>query len=671
LKYRKALIAIVVVIAAVLAGCSRSQKPEDAFNAYISSWQKKDFKTMYSILSKDSQGSITEQEFINRHQNIYDGIVLTDISIKPDYPKDLKADKNGEVHISFNVKMTTGAGPVEFTNNAVLVKEKKDKSDIWGIKWSVGMIFPQMVQGDKVVFTPNNAKRGEITDRNGNKLAANGYASSVGIVPGKLSADKNASKAQIAKILGISTESIDKALGASWVADDKFVPITTLSKDDPRVDSLLKVPGIKVIDKAVRVYPYGESAAHLTGYIGSITAEELKQHKTDGYSESDLIGKAGLEYTFEKRLRGENGGEIDIVDSNGKKKLAVVKKDPVNGEDIKLTIDASVQDAVYKEFNGDAGSAAAVNPKTGEVLALVSSPSYNPNLFILGLSDSQWAALRDDPKKPMSNRFASVYAPGSVFKTITAAIGLKTGALNPDEKVNIQGKQWQKDGSWGGHYVTRITDPGRPVNLRDALVMSDNIYLAQAALKIGKEKMASEVKNFGIGEQIPFAFIIKNSQISGDGSVKSDVLLADSGYGQGEVMMSTLHMSLIYSLFANGGNIPAPRLEVKEEAKNWHEGVVPQNVIDIIKGDLLQVVSASDGTAKELRIAGMNIAAKTGTAELKSDKNDTNATENGWIVAYNADNPKMVIAMMVEDVKNRNGSHYVAPKVKDVLNRFK
>ncbi len=671
--FKKKIIAVLVlaVFSALYAGCSRQPKFEDAFKTYASNWSKENFKAMYAQLSADTKKNISEDNFVQRYTNIYDGIGASKITITPKITEKMKPDKNNKISIPFDMSMETAAGTVKFSHNAGMVLEKQNNKSEWHIVWNEQMIFPQMDPGDKVRFNLSEAQRGELLDRNGKELAANGTVQSVGVVPGKLGNDKETSKSKIASILGIAVDQIDSLLNQKWVKDDLFVPIAKIPENDGRTDDLLKIPGVKITNVKARVYPYKEAMAQLIGWVGNISGDELKKLNSEGYTDSDIIGKAGLEQIFEKRLRGKNGGEIWIEGSDNSRKQTIIKTEPQNGEDIKLTIDANMQDALYKQLSPDAGDAAAINPKTGEVLALVSSPSYDPNQLVLGISQSRWKALNDDPKKPLMNRFAQVYAPGSTFKAITAGIGLKTGKINPDEKINIQGLTWQKDKSWGDYYVKRVSDPKRPVNLKDALVYSDNIYFAMSALKIGGKPMIDGAASFGIGEDIPFEYPIKKSMIT-EGNFQNDIQLADTGYGQGKVETSTLHLALIYSSLINNGNILKPALELKEGGtpQVWHEGAIPKDKAEIILNDLIQVVEDSKGTARECRIPNVSIAAKTGTAELKADKNDKEAKENGWFVALNTDNPRLAVSMMIEDVGARGGSHYVVPKVKNVLTGF-
>lgn len=223
-------------------------------------------------------------------------------------------------------------------------------------------------------------------------------------------------------------------------------------------DELLAVPGVLITDTEVRYYPLGESGAHLVGYVQNVTAEDLEKHPGEDYLSDSVIGRNGMEALFEKELKGTNGRTITITDSGGTVKKTLAAKPRVDGKDITLTIDSNLQDEIYQAFKEDKSCTVAMNPFTGEVLALVSTPSYDDNDFILGMSEEKWASLNEDERKPMFNRFRQRFAPGSSFKPITGAIGLTTGAIDPNEDFGREGLSWRKDESWGNYYVTTLHD---------------------------------------------------------------------------------------------------------------------------------------------------------------------------------------------------------------------
>jgi penicillin-binding protein len=262
-------------------------------------------------------------------------------------------------------------------------------------------------------------------------------------------------------------------------------------------------------------------------------------------------------------------------------------------------------------------------------------------------------------------RFNKTYSPGSTLKPLTAAIGLKTGATNPDEKMNIVGKTWAKE-NWGGKTITRVSTKLSQVDLLDAMMTSDNIYFARTALAIGREQFQQGLEAFGFGEDVPFAFPTNTSTITNDGFT-SEGLLADSGYGQGEIQMSPIHLSSAYSAFVNNGSMIKPYLEMKDTASPefWKDGVISPEHTSILLHTLSEVVNNPQGTGYDPVIPGISIAGKTGTAELKATK-ESQGEENGWFVAMNTEG-NLLVTMMIENVKERTGSHYVVPKVKQLF----
>ncbi|MDN4075282.1 penicillin-binding transpeptidase domain-containing protein [Fictibacillus terranigra] len=668
----KISILFIALLFILVAGCSDGPKPDPTIKEYMKNWQSMKFDKMYSMLSDKSKKEMTKDEFAKKYSAIYDGINAQNISITPVIPKEEPdPDMNGNVTYTYKVKMDTLAGPIQYKHKIKMAEQEKDDKKKWFVKWDYSQIFPGMEKGDKVRVQTNKAKRGEILDRNGNGLAVNGMAEQIGIVPQELPGNGDDSKQQLAKALGINKEVIDNALNSSWVKPGYFVPIKTIAEDDPRLKKILKIKGISSQSIETRVYPYKEAASHLTGFVQPIKAEELEKLKSEGYQSTDVIGRRGLEKFYEKQLRGKNGGLIRIVDEGENEKRAVAKKEAIDGKPVKLNIDMYLQRNLYNQMNKDVGTASAINPVTGEVLALVNSPGFDPNDFALGILGSRYQQLEKNPKQPLLNRFAYTFAPGSTFKPITAAIGLETNKLNPNKEVAISGKKWQKDKSWDKKFVTRVTEvPSVNVNLEKALIYSDNIYFAQAALAIGKEKMVKGAEKFGFNENMPFDLDFENSSLTKE-DIDSEGMLADTGYGQGRVEMNILHLGLSYTPFINNGDLIAPKL-VKEEnpkPKIWKENVVSPETATRIRSSLVKVVEDKRGTGYNPPLKGIKLAGKTGTAELKS-KVGEKGKENGWFVAFNQKQPNLLISMMIEDVQDKGGSHYVVPKVKKTFKTY-
>jgi penicillin-binding protein len=306
--------------------------------------------------------------------------------------------------------------------------------------------------------------------------------------------------------------------------------------------------------------------------------------------------------------------------------------------------------------------AAAINPRTGETLALVSAPGFDPNAETLGMSAQQRQAIEEEHLQPYLNRFRLTYVPGSVIKPITAAVGLTKEAIQLDTAYEITEKQWQPNNSWGNYKVTRYTDVKGQIDLEKAMIYSDNIYFARTALEIGKEPFREGLKKFGF-EELEYSYPLEASQI---GEIENEIQLADSGYGQGQVEMNILHLAATYTPFLNNGNLIKPVLLAEEQhGEVLEEGLVSPEQVSAINSMMTKVVSDPNGTAHSARM-DQPFAGKTGTAEIKSAQGEK-GRELGWFVGYNPEAPDLLISMMVEDVQEGEGSREAVTRVKNVF----
>ena len=647
----------------LLAGCGKkTEQPEELLTEYIDFLNQEDYADMYGFLTEEAQETTDKETYVNRYKNIYGGIEASDVRIDIADEGGKKDEKAETQRVKYTLTMDTIAGELSFDTVAIFTKNEDGD---YKMSWDSQDIFPNLYNEDTVKVVTTQAKRGNIYDRNQVELAREGVASSVGLVPGKLPEDRDGAIAQLSELLEISTEKIEKALSAGWVRDDTFVPLRTVAKDAMDLkEKLLEIPGVMISDTKVRFYPFGEKAAQLTGYVQNITAEELEKRAGQGYNRNSIIGKAGAERIYEEQLRPKDGYTIQILNQLGEVKDTVLEKPAEDGQDVKLAIDITLQQYLYQEMEGDEGCAVAMDPTTGAVRALVSTPAYDPNDFVMGYTSSAWDALNSDEAQPLYNRYLAAWTPGSSFKPVVAALGLTEGTLNPDEDVKNDGLKWQKDSSWGDYYVTTLVD--YPVkNLENALVHSDNIYFAKAACAMGTDGFTKGLASLGFGEELPFEFTATASSFGSDGKIASETELADSGYGQGKVLVNPIHLSVIYSALVNGGDMVKPCLLDSESASCWKEGVFTKEAADTVLADLYQVVENSAGTAHSAQRDAFRMAGKTGTAELKTSREDTEGQELGWFVGICAENTEkpLLITMMIEDVKGRGGSHYVIPKV--------
>ena len=663
---RKYIIALtLLLLIAVLSSCNKVPSPEDRFSDYTKLWNQQKFAKMYDeFLTKDAKKEVSKDEFVNRYTKIYNDLEVAKLKVKYAKPKEATKTKEDSLELPFSVKMNTVAGPIEFDQTALIVKEERKDAENWYVDWHPGFIFPDLEAQDKISFAGQPAVRGEILDRNGSALAKNGSAFEIGLIPEKMGDKPDESIAKLAQQLQITPERIEKALSASWVKPNLFVPVGKIAETEGELlETLYEIPGVDKKNANARVYPYSAAAAHLIGYTGPITADELEKLADQGYSANDMIGKRGLEQVLDKRLKGENGLRIFIKKADGTQKM-LAEKEVQDGENIKLTIDASLQQQIFTSLTGEAGASSALDPITGETLALVSSPSFDPNKMSLGMPAAELKALEENEQQPLLNRFKSNYVPGSVIKPITASIALTAGTLTPDKTINVNGLNWQPDKSWGDYVVTRVTDPHTPVNLEKALLYSDNIYFAQAALGLGKDKLADGFKQFGFDKKLSYLYPMEASTF---GNLDSDIKVADSGYGQGQVEVNILHLSAAYTPLLNNGNLIRPILTMDEEkGQIWKKEIVSGANAAKISQALLQVVESPQGTAHTGKISGLSIAGKTGTAELKLKQGES-GSELGWFVGYKTTAPHLLISMMVENVQDRGGSHVPVEKVKNIF----
>lgn len=660
-KFKKIsiVVSILLIIMLNLVGCSKGEESENVVKEYTKVWNEGNYEKMYEMLSKKSKEYISKDIFIKRYSDIYLAMGVNDIKVKLDEIKNIS-------EIPMSVSMNTIAGNLKFDDFRFnLVKE----DNTYKIVWDENLILPQMINKDKIRVKTIKASRGKILDRDGNSLAYDGEVNSVYIYPKIFEENKEENISKISQILDISEEYIQKKLDKNE-NPDYLVSIVRISNYEQEKANLVdKISGVDIKSENSRVYIQGEAFGNLIGYIGDITKEELDENKGRGYNAYSKIGRNGLEKIYEEKLRARDGVHIYI--ERGEEEINIAKTKPINGEDIKLGIDSKLQEQTYAQMNNDKGASIAIHPKTGEVLAMVSSPSYDSNTLVTYKTKTIVQKWEESENAQFQNRANDVYSPGSTMKLLTAAIGLESELINPNETMDIKGLTWQKDSSWGDYKITRVKDSNKPVNLYDAIKYSDNIYFADKAIKIGKEKYIEGCSKFGIGKEVPFEYPMQTSQISNDKKLEDEVLLADTGYGQGQVLMSPLDVAMSYSILGNEGKIMKPRLVISEnsEPKIYKEVIDKKYMPELIKS-FSSVINDEDGSGNLAKIEGINLAGKTGTAEIKSSKDDKDGSENGWFVAINTDEPKIVMSMIIEDIKDKNGSAYVVSKVRNSIESY-
>lgn len=528
------------------------------------------------------------------------------------------------------------------------------------------LFFVQIFQGSEYLSIakvnaarsmPIIAPRGMIYDRYGKVLVANKPIFSVYVLQTYIK-DRDELISTLSKILSVEKKDIDKILSAKKIRPfdpiliKHNVPKEIVAKIEEEKD---KLSGVVVNVRPVRVYPFGKYAAHLLGYIGEVSLDEIEKYPNLNLRQGDLIGKSGIEKYYDHFLRGINGGERLNLSSFGKPSKEKGFEDPIPGKNLRLSLDIELQKAAEDSLSHYSGAIVILDVSNGEVLALASSPTFNPNIFSEPISTEQWRKL-NLKNNPFLNRALSAYPPGSIFKAVSISAALQTDAFKPNSIFYCPG--YFKYGSktfkcWKGDGHGNIT-------LFDGLVYSCNVVFYQVGLKLGPEVLSTFAKECGLGEKTGVDLpnevkgIVPNSDWKKN-KLHENWFPGDSinfGIGQGYLSTTLIQMTDLYAAIANDGKRFRPQilLEVKNPdgtALYFNEpkvnGVLPINFanLKVVKNALYQVVQR--GTGKNAHISSFECAGKTGTAQNPQGK------PHAWFVCYAPyNNPKIALGIFIE-----------------------
>ena len=552
----------------LLAGCQEEQQvtpeeqleeeqvtPENRLMEYISRWEQGDFAGMYEgYLTEGTRMAYETAVFVDWQKQLHHELAIKNVEVAYAKPEeDMRWSKEQPADFRIQITMDTAAGPVEFERTLTLLFETQGGTEDWFAEWNPSFIFPQLEEGDTVEVKRSNPQRGELHDRNSKPIAFNGKAYEVGVVPANF--DEAKKKNDLAALLDITPAEIDQKLGQSWVQPGHYVPLAVLpAKAEAALQQIFAIPGTERREVQLRQYPYGEALSHISGFIGPITAEQLAERKGQGYGPDDLIGRQGLEAVLEDRLRGEQGVRVLLRKAlEGIDPIVAAEKPAKQGEIIKLTIDAELQKRIYQAMKGQAGASAAVNPNTGETIALLSSPGFDPNVFAAGIKGSEFSKLQNSALKPLFPRFTGSYTPGAAIEPVISAIGMAAG--------NVSSKE------------------------------------------IGRDVLLKGLKSFGFGEEMPLPLSLAISQISNDGTLDAAGQLSQAKSGRGQMQVNLLHLASMYEPFATGGAIYKPTLLLEEKDEIWKEGPLNPEQAEAVR------------TSLQSTEAGNLLAEKTGTAQ--------------------------------------------------------
>jgi len=543
-----------------------------------------------------------------------------------------------------------------------------------------GDYYARLADGNRIRLIPAMAPRGTFYDRNGEILVTNRPGFTVSLLPLTAPISEDV-VARLSTLLHVPISDIQ----AKIKAHSGFDPIRIKNDVGPEILTIIEeqkssYPGVVIEVQPIRNYLYKEQAAHTFGYVSEINDEELEKRKDEGYKTGDIIGKFGLERVYDQELRGRNGGEQVEVDVTGKPVQILGRKDPIPGNDLILTIDEHIQavaekavDDQLKIVGAKAAAAVVMNPQTGEVLALVSRPAFDPNLFAHGISEKDWKKINENPYYPMDNKaITGEYPPGSTFKIITGTAALTEGKVTPSEKIFDSGHYWIGDkGNSEGEALGWI-------DFTEAMAHSDNVYFYEMGYRLGIDTLERYARMFGLGAKtginLPYEAegLVANRRYK-EKVYKDDWYISetlDAAIGQGFNLVTPIQAAMVMSEIAANGKRFQPYLVQRivspdgKTVKSFSPVLlskldVDPSVIRLIQIGLRDVTKY--GTASTVFANfPVDIAGKTGTAE------NPHGRDHGWFVAYGPFNdPNVVVAVVVE--QGGYGSQSAAPIGKKIL----
>ena len=549
---------------------------------------------------------------------------------------------------------------------------------LWYLQVLEGVRLREMSEKNRIRVRPVAAPRGILFDRNGLALVDNRPAFTLSLIPRDMEDPTNV-LARLAVLLKIPIAELQDSLAR--VPADSLRPVRVrrgLSLADvAKVEEWkLELPGVVVEVEPERVYPTSSFAAHLLGYVREVSEEQAKQGR---YRRGDMIGQSGLERLLDEYLRGRDGGERIEVDALGRPVKVIQRDEPRPGGQVITTVDRRIQEAAERVMAGRAGSIVVMDPRTGDVLAMTSSPSFPLDRFTGNLDREAWNALMRDPAHPLLNRaLQGQYPPGSVFKLVVAAAGLQERVLTPMDRTYCNGvfsigSHTFKDWLTGGH---------GHVDLRGAIVQSCDVFFYQAGLKVGPEAIARYARAFGLGAASGVDLPGEKIGLMPSPSWKRERFgrpwtageTVNVAIGQGQVLVTPLQVARMFSAFANGGVLWKPRLIQRVEKADgslaYAESTKMSGQIDLapVIWDYLRQAMAgvvSEGTGIAAKVPGIAVAGKTGTAQTVSNSDSARGQDHAWFASFApADDPQVVVVVLVE--RGGKGGQVAAPIAKQM-----
>lgn len=555
---------------------------------------------------------------------------------------------------------------------------------LWYLQVLEGGRFQEASDKNRIRVRPVAAPRGILYDRHGVPLVDNRPAFTLSLIPRELEGEAVRREAVLGRLASLLRLPYQELLDAvARVPADSVQPVRlrrglTLEEVAKVEEWKLELPGVIVEVEPQRAYPNSRFAAHLLGYVREASDEQLKQGR---YRRGDMVGQTGLERLLDEFLRGQDGGERFEVDAMGRPVRLIQSTDPQAGAQVVTTVDRRIQEAAERAMEDQAGAVVVMDPRTGDVLAMVSTPAFEIDRFTGTIDPEAWRRVVQDPAHPLVNRaIQSQYAPGSIFKIVVAAAGLQEGLITPADRVDCTGSfklgRWTfRDWKAEGHGV---------VDLHGAMAQSCNVFFYQAGLKVGGAHMARYASEFGLGRPTGIDLAGERAGLIPSPRVRRDRrgpawLPGDTvnvSIGQGQLLVTPMQVARFMAAIANGGVLWKPRLVQRIERPGrgilWSDPGTVTGYVELspmvwafLRASLWAVVN-DGGTGGGARLPGLDVAGKTGTAQMIAKSRADRGQDHAWFAAYApAKDPEVVVVVLAE--RGGKGGQVAAPIARKIL----
>lgn len=568
---------------------------------------------------------------------------------------------------------------------------------LWFLQILNGSNYRVQSENNRIHLQDKPPFRGMIFDRNGELLVDNRPAYNLYIIPEEVQ-NREQLLESLKSLIGLDPESVltkFDEISHKYPFNPNLIK-RNISRSELAVieTNLFNLPGVMIQVEPRRHYIFGSFASHLIGYLGEISENQLNSGVYNDNKAGDLIGKYGVEKEWEKALHGFRGGEQVEVDAAGRTLRVVSSKRPIPGQNVWLTIDKDLQMTAEKGLEGRKGAIVAMNPTNGEILALASSPAFDPNLFIGGMDMAEWKKIISSEDSPLQNRpISGQYPPGSVFKIVVTLAGLEEGIIDPEEEITCTGSY-----KLGNHTYRCWKRYGHgKISLHRAIVESCDVYFYIMGQRLGVDKIAHYAKSLGLGEKTDFELGSERAGLVPTSQWKLERWrvpwqtgeTVSMAIGQSFLLVTPLQMVRMISAVFNGGQLYKPKVIrwVGEDDKKVYQFTpdlaghieADQKNIEIIKNALKGVVNEPHGTGSKAGIKGMTVAGKTGTAQVialektetldEEDEIPLEFEDHAWFVAIApAESPTLALAILIEH--GGHGSSAAAPIAKEMFKAY-